>query len=294
MKASPRLSPPTPRGSPSSATIRCCSSQRGPGQGRARQQGQFDRLPAGAGEDRRLRHQLEHRRLSDRLVGEAGLSGRRGRRRRRQAGGGDLLRFARRQRRSGRGLGRRTTRRSSRRTEWLNAQEISRPALFRAGHGSHHRARRRPRMAGRRRDGEERRSPAIPNIPTEEVFTTPHARRVEGHVVEHQAALLSGHADRRHRGPLRGGTHRRGEGLARRGRAEEGARHRRGRAPPRRGRAGAALLADLEERAPVLQHAVRRERRLPHRAWPVLCEMLRRRREAQPRARSRRGAATRA
>ena len=28
-----------------------------------------------------------------------------------------------------------------------------------------------------------------PNIPTEEVFTTPHARRVDGHVVEHQAAV---------------------------------------------------------------------------------------------------------
>ena len=76
-----------------------------PGQGRARQQGQFDRLPAGAREDRRLRHQLEHRRLSDRLMGEAGLSGRRGGGRRRQAGGSDLLRFPRRQCRSGSSLG---------------------------------------------------------------------------------------------------------------------------------------------------------------------------------------------
>ena len=81
----------------------------GPGQGRARQQGQFDRLSAGAGEDRGLRHQLEHRRLSDRLLGEARFSARRGGGRGRQAGGGDLLRLAHRQRRSSRGLGHRIT-----------------------------------------------------------------------------------------------------------------------------------------------------------------------------------------
>ena len=34
--------------------------------------------------------------------------------------------------------------------------EISRAPLFRSGNGSHHRARRRPRVAGRRGDGEER------------------------------------------------------------------------------------------------------------------------------------------
>ena len=55
----------------------------GPGEGGARQSRQFDRLPAGAGEDRRLRHQLDPRRLSDRLVGEARLPRRRGGRRRR-------------------------------------------------------------------------------------------------------------------------------------------------------------------------------------------------------------------
>ena len=47
---------------------------RRPGKGRARQQGQLDRLPARPGENRRLRHQLEHRRLSRRLVGEAGAA----------------------------------------------------------------------------------------------------------------------------------------------------------------------------------------------------------------------------
>ncbi len=56
-----------------------------PGQGRSRQQGEFNRLPAGAGEDRRLRHQLEHRRLSDGLMGAA-VSFRATRRRSRSAG----------------------------------------------------------------------------------------------------------------------------------------------------------------------------------------------------------------
>ena len=45
-----------------------------PGQGLARQQGQFDRLSAGAGEDRQFRHQLEHHRLSEPVLGEAGVS----------------------------------------------------------------------------------------------------------------------------------------------------------------------------------------------------------------------------
>ena len=40
----------------------------------------------------------------------------------------------------------------------------------------------------------------------------------------------------------------------------------------RRSGAGAAFLADLEKRIVVLQHAVRRERRLPHRARPMLLE----------------------
>ena len=64
------------------------------------------------------------------------------------------------------------------------------------------------------------------NIPTEEVFTTPHCRRVERPCRQLQAAVLSGHADRQHRGAVRGRPHRRGQGLARRGGAEEGARHR--------------------------------------------------------------------
>ena len=44
---------------------------RRPGQGRARQQGQFDGLSAGAGKDRQFRNQLEHHRLSRHDLGEA-------------------------------------------------------------------------------------------------------------------------------------------------------------------------------------------------------------------------------
>ena len=47
-------------------------AERGPRQGRARQQGELDRLSAGFGKNRRLRHQLEHRRLSDRSPGRSG------------------------------------------------------------------------------------------------------------------------------------------------------------------------------------------------------------------------------
>ena len=47
-----------------------------PDEGRARQQGQFDGLSAGAGKDRQFRNQLEHHRLSEPGLGEAGFSGR--------------------------------------------------------------------------------------------------------------------------------------------------------------------------------------------------------------------------
>ena len=106
----------------------------------------------------------------------------------------------------------------SRRTEWLNAQEVSRPALFRPGHRPHHRPRRRPRVAGRRRDREERHHLQSQHPDRGGVH---HAACAPGRrpCRQHQAALLSGHADRRHRGALRRRAHRRGEGRARRGRA---------------------------------------------------------------------------
>ena len=89
----------------------------------------------------------------------------------------------------------------SRRTEWLNAQEISRSPLFRSGDGSHHRARRRSRLAGRRGDGEEWRHLQPEHSDRRGLHHAPCApgRRP---CRQHQAALLSGHADRRHRGPL--------------------------------------------------------------------------------------------
>ncbi|MEY9413201.1 aminopeptidase [Bradyrhizobium ottawaense] len=122
------------------------------------------------------------------------------------------------------------------------------------------------------------------NIPTEEVFTTPHCRRVYGHVVSskplsYQGTLIDNIAVRFEDGKIVDAKASRGaEG------AEQGARHRRGRPAPRRSGAGAAFLADLAERAVVLQHAVRRERSVPHRARPVLFEVLHQRRAAHPAA----------
>ncbi len=68
-----------------------------------------------------------------------------------------------------------------------------------------------------------------PNIPTEEVFTTPHARRVEGHVSSTKPLSYQGTLIDEISGAFRGRPDRRGQGLEGRGRAEEGARHRRGR-----------------------------------------------------------------
>ena len=122
-----------------------------------------------------------------------------------------------------------------------------------------------------------------PNIPTEEVFTTPHARRVDGHVastkpLSYQGALIDGIAVRFEGGRIVEAKAARGEDVLNKVLdSDDGARR------LRRGRAGAPFVADLEERPPVLQHPVRRERRLPHRARAMLREMLRRRREAHSR-----------
>ena len=51
-----------------------------------------------------------------------------------------------------------------------------------------------------------------PNIPTEEVFTTPHAHRVEGHVTSTKPLSYQGTLIDEHLGALRGRPHRRGEG----------------------------------------------------------------------------------
>ena len=118
------------------------------------------------------------------------------------------------------------------------------------------------------------------NIPTEEVFTTPHCRRVSGHVVSskplsYQGTLIDNIAVRFEEGRIVDAKASRGEEVLKKVLdTDEGAR------ASRRSGAGAAFLADLEKRIAVLQHAVRRERRLAHRARPVLFEMLRRRRQA--------------
>ena len=169
-----------------------------------------------------------------------------------------------------------------RRTDWLNAQRFH--ALHYAGPGTD--------LTIGLADGHEWQGGASaakngivcnPNIPTEEVFTTPHARRVAGHVastkpLSYQGTLIDGIAVR-----FEGGADRRRASRARRGGAEQSPRQRRGRTPPRRGRARAPFVADLEERAAVLQHAVRRECRLPHRARAMLFEVFPRRRDADAR-----------
>ena len=98
------------------------------------------------------------------------------------------------------------------------------------------------------------------NIPTEEVFTTPHCRRVSGHVVSskplsYQGTLIDNIAVRFEEGRIVEAKASRGEEVL-----EEGARHRRRRGASRRSGAGAAFLSDLQMRAVVLQHPVRRER----------------------------------
>jgi len=118
------------------------------------------------------------------------------------------------------------------------------------------------------------------NIPTEEVFTTPHARRVSGRVVStkplsYQGSLIEGIAVRFEEGHIVEARATRGEEVLNKVLdTDEGAR-----------RLGeVAFIADFEEPVVVLQHLVRRDRRLPHRAGPMLFEMFRRRCETHARA----------
>ena len=118
-----------------------------------------------------------------------------------------------------------------------------------------------------------------PNIPTEEVFTTPHALRVEGHVastkpLSYQGTLIDNIEVRFEGGRIVEAKASRGEEVLNKVLdTDEGAR-----------RLGEVALVPhsspiSKSGLSVLQHAVRRERRLPHRARPVLFEMLRRRRQ---------------
>ena len=176
----------------------------------------------------------------------------------------------------------------SRRTEWLNGKRFQ--ALHYSGPGTD--------LTIGLADGHAWEGGAAtakngiacnPNIPTEEVFTTPHARRVEGHVVStkplsYQGSLIDGIWVRFEAGRIVEAKAARGEDVLRKVLdTDEGA--------ARLGEVALvpALLADLEERAPVLQHTLRRERRLPHRDRAMLCEMLRRRRQAHARGDRRAG-----
>lgn len=161
-----------------------------PRQGRARQQGQFDGLSAGAGKDRQFRHQLEHHRLSEPVLGEAGVPWRLRGGRGRQTRGCDLRRL-------------RVDREDAianwanhnavlrERTNWLNAKRFR--ALQYTGPGTD--------LTIGLADGHEWEGGASlskngiscnANIPTEEVFTTPHCRRVYGHVVSSKPLSYQG------------------------------------------------------------------------------------------------------
>jgi aminopeptidase len=101
------------------------------------------------------------------------------------------------------------------RTEWLNAQQFD--ALHYAGPGTD--------LTIGLADGHEWQGGASttkggitcnPNIPTEEVFTTPHARRVDGHVVSskplsYQGSLIDGIAVRFEQGRIVAANATRGE-----------------------------------------------------------------------------------
>ena len=218
--------------------------RRGPGQGRARQQGELDRLQAGAGEDHRLRHQLEHRRLSQRLLGQAGVSR-------------TTARMSRWRSSPTRSLPRRASMSTIRsppgethnaalrqRTDWLNGERFH--ALHYTGPGTD--------LTVGLADGHEWKGGAStgkerhhlqPEHPDRGSLHHAACAARRGLCRQHQAAVPPGHADRRHPGAVRGGQDRRGEGQRGRGGAAKGARHRRRRAPARRGGAGAAFLADL-------------------------------------------------
>ena len=104
-----------------------------------------------------------------------------------------------------------------------------------------------------------------PNLPTEEVFTSPHRERAEGTVRSTMPLALRGTIVEGLELRLAAGEIVEARARAGRGRAARRARHRRRRAPLRRGRAGRRLLARRRDRRHLQQHALRRERRGPHR-----------------------------
>ena len=95
-----------------------------------------------------------------------------------------------------------------------------------------------------------------PNIPTEEVFTTPHMLRVDGTVRSTKPLSYGGTLIQDIQVRFEGGQHHRRPGPHRAGGAAKGAGHRRGRAPAGGGGAGAQLLPHLRQRPAVPEHAV--------------------------------------
>ena len=113
----------------------------------------------------------------------------------------------------------------------------------------------------------------LPNLPSEEIFTTPDPPRAEGVVRATKPLVLGGAIIRGLRGRVPRGP--RGADRRRRGRRRPALlrRARRGRRPPRRGRARRPRRPHRRARHRLLRHAARRERREPHRAraTPTRC-----------------------
>ena len=152
-----------------------------PDEGRARQPGAVGRLPPGTGADHRHGHQLVHRRLRHASLGEGGVPQPAGSRGCGASVGRDLRNIARRCRRSRRRLGR-AQRHPDGAPPNCSMRSATRRLHFR-GPGTDLRvglADEHEWMGGlsTARNG----ITGNPNIPTEEVFTTPHCRRVEGTV----------------------------------------------------------------------------------------------------------------
>ena len=125
------------------------------------------------------------------------------------------------------------------------------------------------------------------NIPTEECFTTPHKSRVNGHVAASKPLSHQGTLIENIRCTFQDGKHRQGHCLRRRSRHQQAHLHRRRRTPARRSRPRPPQLPHRAIRHPLLEHPLRRERRLPHRPRPGLLHLPHRRRQNVQRTTSR-------
>jgi aminopeptidase len=109
----------------------------------------------------------------------------------------------------------------------------------------------------------------MPNIPSEEVFTSPDRRRADGTISLTKPVIINGQVVEGLRVFFRRPHYRRRGQIGRRGGAGS-ARHRRRRQEPRRGVPGRPGLTDREGGHPLPQHPVRRERGLPRRVGAEL------------------------